>query len=299
MATVELLKHYFEYLSSPGVLLVILIVVGPIYLEVFKNWRLAGASSDLKIPGCFRLGLSKNSNLDDQYQIKETKGSQTDQKAQIKALFTYPVKSCRGVELAASEVGPTGLKYDRLFTFAQLVSTPDKSRTASAIDGVEDVSADWKHQWRFITQREFPRLALLETELWVPEPSTKKKAVSKPATKEDCDQSWTANGGRLILRFPFGPDFNPMGLRTETVTIALPLSPTEQRAVEKNYSLETLSIWKDSPQAINITGEIASDDLAKLKYFLGVSNPLGLFRVDQNNKRAVTRSLPKDRPGES
>ena len=40
-------------------------------------------------------------------------------------------------------------------------------------------------------------------------------------------------------------------------------------------------------------------DLEKLKYFLGVSNPLALFRIDDRKQRPVTRSLPEDRPGET
>lgn len=334
MAALAFLQHYFEYLGSPPVLLAILVVVGPIYLEIFKNKKLAALPRASKIPGCFRLGLSKRSNLDDQYNCNKRQGSET-KKAQIKALFTYPVKSCRGVELAASEAGSTGLKYDRLFTFAQLVSTPDKSSAAPISEGVERVSEDWKHQWLFITQREFPRLALIETELWVPNPKANRRAGAAslatcdgdvsikgrrgrkkdeddsvrsesastlgapPLSEKQLKDTWVENGGCLILRFPFEPDFNLFGLRTETVTIRLPLAPTEQRFAEKSYKIESLSIWKDSPQAVNITGEIPSDDLAKLKYFLGVSNTLGLFRVDPNNRRAVTRSLPKDRPNES
>lgn len=55
-------------------------------------------------------------------------------------LSVYPVKSCRGHELATAEVDAWGLRDDRRF----LVVTPEG---------------------RFLTQRELPRLALVETEL--------------------------------------------------------------------------------------------------------------------------------------
>ncbi|KAJ2781154.1 hypothetical protein GGI15_003296 [Coemansia interrupta] len=55
----------------------------------------------------------------------------------VSALYTYPVKSCQGVSLTASEIGPTGLQYDRQW---MIVGT----KTG-----------------RFITQRQHPPLALI------------------------------------------------------------------------------------------------------------------------------------------
>lgn len=296
----SLLQHYLDYLTSPAVLLTILILLGPFALERSKNRALRNDSAiGTKIQGCFRLGIFKRSNLDDQYERTGTNDSASS-KAKIKALFTFPIKSCKGVELSASEVGPTGLKYDRLFTFAQLLSKPHKSKIATDAGGVQEVSGDWQHEWQFMTQRDFPRLALLQTQLWVPDPKkqSKKNGDDLP-NGEANDDRWAANAGYLIVRFAFEPDFNPLGLRTDYVTIPLPLSPSTARAESKKYAYETLSIWKDHPVAINMTNEIPPKDLAKLKYFLGVSNPLALFRVDEHNKRAVTRCLPKDRQGES
>jgi uncharacterized protein YcbX len=59
---------------------------------------------------------------------------------QLTSLFVYPVKSCRGIALDASEFGPDGLLHDREFL---------------VVDG----------EGRFITQRTVPRLALIETGL--------------------------------------------------------------------------------------------------------------------------------------
>jgi uncharacterized protein len=55
----------------------------------------------------------------------------------IASLHVYPIKGCRGVDLARSELGVTGLKWDRNWMFVT--------------DG-----------GKFLTQRELPRLALIE-----------------------------------------------------------------------------------------------------------------------------------------
>jgi uncharacterized protein YcbX len=307
MAYLSLIQHYLEYLRSPPVLLTILVIVGPFLLEVFKNRILPTGPAKYGIAGCFRLGLTKRSNLHDQdipeVNIPASTNSQSSDstKPKIKALFTYPIKSCRGVELAASEIGATGLKYDRVFTFAQ-----SKSSDSSSADNAPNGE---KREWQFITQREFPRLALLQTELWVPDPRKEKKShTNGKATNQDAPaaenekrddiEDWAANGGCVILRFEYKPDFNPLGLRTEIITIKLPLTPTIARAKSRAYGSEELNIWKDCLSAINMSNEIAADDLIKLKSSLGVKNNLAIFRVDDSNRRAVTRSLPKDRSDE-
>jgi uncharacterized protein YcbX len=58
----------------------------------------------------------------------------------VAALHVYPVKSCRGIERAAATVAEAGLEHDREW----MVVTPDG---------------------RFLTQREEPRLALIETDV--------------------------------------------------------------------------------------------------------------------------------------
>jgi uncharacterized protein YcbX len=60
--------------------------------------------------------------------------------AQITALNIYPVKSCRGVALTRARITPMGFEHDREW----LIVRPDG---------------------QFITQREEPRLALIETSL--------------------------------------------------------------------------------------------------------------------------------------
>lgn len=313
MADLSFVQHYLDYLRSPAVLLTILIITGPVLLEIFKNKALANDPVRYKIPGCFRLGLTKRSNLYDQFKAEvDGPGSANGQgkvftKPKIKALFTYPIKSCRGVELAASEIGSTGLKYDRLFTFARAISAQDGVEKSGS--GPAEKAPDGrKNQWRFVTQRELPHLALLDTELWVPDPRDKKtnQANGKPGKQsQDSAESeqrpihdWAANGGCAIIGFPYEPKVNPFGLRTETITLRFPLVPTPERRKAKEYSYEAMSIWKDCPMAMNLSNEIHPTDLEKLKSFLKVSSPLTIFRVDERHRRSVTRSLPKDRPGQ-
>jgi uncharacterized protein YcbX len=319
----EFINHYVEYLLAPGILVTLLLVIAPLCYGVYQEKSLVGSNTKIaRIPGCRRFGLPQGqSNLKDQFR----ESSSTDSKkiARIKALFTYPIKSCRGVELPASEVESTGLRYDRMFTFAQLHSKQASTET------VREPSTDWQHEWRFITARELPRLALVDTELWVPDLRT--EAPKKPSShvrhiSDDSDRGrsrsrkgtvvlesagidaerrrelsipfiasdWQSNGGCLVISFPYEPDLNPFGLRTETVTIKVPLNPTPERAETKLYTTENVTVWKDRPQATNMTHEIDKASLDKLRYFLGVSKPLALFRRDDTCLRPVTRNPPDD-----
>jgi uncharacterized protein YcbX len=320
------LGHYVDYLRAPGILVTLLLIIAPLCYGVYREKSFAGSSTRAsQIPGCRRFGLPPGrSNLKDQFKQKSpTVGKRA---ARVKALFTYPIKSCHGVELPASEVESTGLKYDRMFTFAQLHSKQASTETA------REPSTDWQHEWRFITARELPRLSLVKTELWVPDlrkkapkqPSGHARHISDDTPGGDRGRSrsrkgtvvlesagidakrrrklsipfiasdWRSNGGCLVISFPYEPDFNPFGLRTETVTIKVPLNPTPERAEAKLYTTEDITVWKDRPQATNMTNEIDKVSLNKLRYFLGVSKPLALFRRDDTQLRPVTRNLPDD-----
>lgn len=63
-----------------------------------------------------------------------------DVSAKIARLFVYPVKSCAGVELSHARLTVTGLEWDRRFM---------------VVDA----------QGRFVTQREYPRLALVRPQI--------------------------------------------------------------------------------------------------------------------------------------
>lgn len=317
------LEHYVLYLSAPGTWATFVLVLAPLIYGIYndgpssKSRRLASS-----VPGCRRFGLPDGkSNLKDQFEGSTS--SNTDSgTAKVKALFTYPIKSCRGIELPASEIEATGLKYDRMFTFAQLHSKQTSSETPSESD------ADWQHEWRFITARELPRLALVKTELWVPDSRDQHSSQTNSHTRNTSDDNrgrsrsrkgtvvlesagidaerrrklsvpfiasdWKANGGCLKITFPHSPSFNPFGLLTETITMQIPLAPTPERSEAKMYTLSDVTVWKDRPQAINMSNEIDAASLEKLRSFLGVRKPLALFRRDDTRLRPVTRNLPQN-----
>jgi hypothetical protein len=237
--------------------------------------------------GCKRLGLQGPSNFSDQYSKKYAKGSE-EKPWSVKALFIYPLKSCAPIELEKTNIVKTGLKYDRQFTLAQQVTS------LPSMDG--KVTSEW----HFMTQRKFPRLAKVETEIWVPDPST-------PNYKEDGE--WAQSEGCLVVRFPFSPDtdFTREGLlnygkiwaaklqkRAEPVLeFRVPFNPSHERGKSKGYRTEEVKIWKDSPVALNMTSEVDREIWEKLRYTLGAANPIALFRIDTNAYREVHKCAPK------
>jgi hypothetical protein len=240
--------------------------------------------------GCRKLGLQGRSNLEDQYSKRYAKGGDpTPEKPwTVKALFVYPLKSAAPVELNKGDIDRTGLKYDRQFTLAQQVTS------LPTLDG--KVTSEW----HFMTQRKFPRLAKVETEIWVPDPSAS-------GYKEDSE--WVKSEGCLTIRFPFSPDtdFTMEGLinygkiilaklsrKSEPMLeFRVPFNPPQERIKSKGYRNEVLHIWKDSPMALNVSSEIDREVFEKLRYTLGAANPIALFRIDTNAYREVHKCAPK------
>jgi hypothetical protein len=199
----------------------------------------------------------------------------------LKSMWIYPVKSCRGVELNRGTVIATGMEYDRQFTFAQLKSpvpnsqyTPDKPKPA--------------HKWEFITQRQFPLLAKVRTEMWVPDQSV-------DTYTPHCED--VESGGVIILSFPY----QEQGWRGTVAKwgaavkgtvpekhFRVPFDPSPVQIEKAGYSYEDMTIWKDKVSALNLEIEIPEE----LRYYLGISNKLGLFRIDNSKLREVHRNAP-------
>ncbi|KAF1832710.1 hypothetical protein BDW02DRAFT_640629 [Decorospora gaudefroyi] len=240
--------------------------------------------------GCRKIGLQKRSNLEDQYSKKYARGGDpTPSKPwAVKALFVYPVKSCAPIELETSDIARTGLKYDRQFTLAQQVTS------LPSLDG--KVTSEW----HFMTQRKFPRLAKVEVEVWVPDPSARDYRE---------EGEWVKSEGCLVVRFPFSPDtdFTREGLlnygkivaaklsgRSEPVLeFRIPFNSPQDRIKSKGCRNEVLRIWKDAPVTLNMNPEIDPEILQKLRYTLGAANPIALFRIDTNANREVHKCAPK------
>ncbi len=209
--------------------------------------------------------------------------------ATVQSLFIYPVKSCRGIEVTRGRVLPQGLEFDRLFTFAQL-----KSPFPVSLDSTDEAKS--QHRWEFVTQRQFPLLATVKVDLWLPD-EMKLRRQSMELTRE----------AFLILRFPWKED----GWRGLLSTIAAKLGggaaaqpekeillpvdfPSAAEIKDNGYTFEDVKIWKEIVTALNMTTELPKE----LMLYLGVSNKLGLFRVNPATLREVYRCAPlKDDAG--
>lgn len=243
--------------------------------------------------GCKRLGLQAQSNLADEHDSRYsgTGSSNVREEAtcKVKSLWIYPVKSCRGIELNRGEVISTGMQYDRLFSFAQLKSPFPVSLDTST-------SEKSKHRWKFMTQRDFPMLAQVKTEIWIPDPSSSTYSPQQPNVQ---------SGGVLVIKYPY-EDGGLRGiiasLRAALVgkipykSVLLPLNPTTEQTDAKGYKLEEMEIWKESPLALNVANTIGPSSklfMEELQAHLGCSNPLALFRSVAEHHRELYRCAPR------
>ncbi|KAH7030925.1 uncharacterized protein B0I36DRAFT_116100 [Microdochium trichocladiopsis] len=207
----------------------------------------------------------------------------TSKVAAVKGLLVYPIKSCPGTELTQSRVLPHGLEFDRVFTFAQL-----KSQFPMPVDATEGDHGT--HSWEFITQRQFARLALLKVDLWLPD-EAKLKRQGLRRTQEafiTIRFPWRELGWRGVLETLAAKLRN--GLRAEAeYEIMLPLDfPSEKEIADKGYTFEAVTIWKEPVLALNMEKELPE----ALRLFTGVSNKLGLFRIDPGHLRKVSGNAP-------
>ncbi|KAL2159969.1 hypothetical protein VTH06DRAFT_2102 [Thermothelomyces fergusii] len=215
----------------------------------------------------------------------------------IRSLWIYPLKSCRGIEVRQSRVLPTGLEFDRLYTFAQLKEGPSPSASAAGRAGkTGGEEGDGRHRsWHFITQRQFPLLATVEVELFVPDPA--KRRPPRAGQHPDAPDApfllvrfpWREPGlaglvlGRLGAKLARGWRARPE--KEFVLPVAFP-APAEAKA--RGYARERLTIWRDTVPALNMTADLPPE----LARYLGTSAPLGLFRVDPASPREVRRCAP-------
>lgn len=244
--------------------------------------------SDALLQTHTKAGVARSkSNLDSQYSSEHE--PRDGKPATVRSLLIYPVKSCRAIEVTRSRVLPQGLEFDRLFTFAQL-----KSPFPVSLDSTDEAKSE--HRWNFVTQRQFPRLATVKVDLWLPDEMKMRKQSLKP-TKE----------AFLIVRFPWKED-GWRGLWSTAMAklgrgaaaepekeILLPIDfPSAKEIKDNGYTFEEVKIWKEVVTALNMSTELPRE----LMLYLGVSNKLGLFRIDPTNLREVYRCAPvKDDAG--
>ncbi|KAI9704730.1 MAG: hypothetical protein M1836_006510 [Candelina mexicana] len=236
--------------------------------------------------GCRKIGSRIESSLADEYNPEYAEGKPAGkdengkERWKVKGLFTYPVKSCRGIELYRGDILKTGIHYDRIFTFAQLGSPfPVSASTPKAVAA--------NHQWKFISQRTVPLLALVRTEIWLPDPSS---PTYSPRAIE------TRSGGVLVIKFPWEKEGwrrilarimrRPMEAEK---SFRVPLEPNADLIKQNGYETEPVIVQKSIPMGLNMSVHVPPE----LKYFLGITHPMALFRVHQDHPREVFRCAPK------
>lgn len=215
---------------------------------------------------CRKLGLMGQSNLADEHDARYL-GVTEDYCAtalKVKSLWIYPVKSCKGIELQKGTVLGTGMEYDRRFSFARYIQTSK--------------SGEPEHwQWRFITQRDVPMMATIKTELWLPDPSSPAYSTEHPNIQ---------SAGVLIIKYPVSGG--------KEKQVSLPYDPTDRQIEQAGYQVQSMSIWRDSPESIIIAStETDCVWMQEIRNHLSVSAPLALFRVTSMESRQLFRNAPR------
>ena len=234
------------------------------------------------VKGCRKLGLTSRSNLADEHDelyshalLPGNKNIDSSPSWRVKSLWIYPVKSCRGVELGCGTVVSTGMQYDRLFSFATDAKNAEQ-------------------RFKFVTQRQYSKLALVETEIWLPDPASPDYDLNQPFIKSN---------GALVVRFPCVEGYRGIlskiliacGRKGLNRSFQIPLNPTSEQIQQNGYEAEKMTIWKDSPECLKIASTDAKTPtpiFEELKRLVGIPNSLALFRVSQQPNREVYRCAP-------
>lgn len=220
---------------------------------------------------------------------RKKKSDKSNSQGTVQSLCIYPIKSCKGISLTQSKVLASGLEFDRIYTFAQLRSPFPLSATSTSTTTTIPDEKNQQHTWEFITQRQFPLLATLTTDLFLPDPA-------KPSLGTEPDAN-----PYLILRFPW-IDPGLYGLLNYSLAklargwralpereVLLPVTfPDLEEIAARGYVFEEVKIWRDTVRALDMSVEVPGE----LARYLGVSNRLGLFRVDPEGLRRVERCAP-------
>ena len=277
------IRYIFDNTLYLAVLVTLFFFLPSIVLLVLHKKGLSGIETAPE--GCRRLGLQGHCNLEDEHDERYSQSGSRSEKTswKIKSLWIYPVKSCRGIELSRSVVTGRGMDYDRQFSFAQLVS---KSPA-----GVEETGKKTaKQTWKFITQRTFPLMANIKTEVWVPDPAYSR---NHPNLQSE---------GVILLKFPsyrqdagFWEKMHHMSVfsgRKPEKTVRIPFNPTKEQVAANGYVVEDMEIWRNSPPSLRIASTQNSDSwIEELRSYLGLKHHLALFRV--RDPREVYRCAPR------
>ena len=255
------------------------------------------------IPGLERFGRPATRNLSKEFgkfgqkisngaQQSGHAGTSSDEPWKVVAIYSYPIKSCFGIEHDEGEILETGFKYDRQFSFAQFCS----------VKASKSKAAQWDHnvpQWEPVTIRAHPALTRVKTEVWVPKDGLLDYEKEAP---------FIQSGGCVVGSFTFMPkvSLNVQGFYNLRSILAARLAGREQptfyfrvpfkasaEQIEASSKADThMVIWRDFPSAVDVGSSIPSHIKANLQAFLGVTNPLTLFHVHPSKPRNVFRNAP-------
>ncbi|KAI1628253.1 MOSC domain-containing protein [Exophiala viscosa] len=251
------------------------VLLPPILLAVTliciqEAWRMRHS-----LRGYKQVTLQGRSHMSDEYNLGYTKPRNTrdESKWKVKALHIHPIKSCAAVELDVADIDGAGLTWDRKFAFAELLK-PQTRLDASEVEK--------KPRWTFRTQRQpgYEKLVHVHPEIWLPDRSKQK------FTEKD--------KGFLVVKYPRIPRgplatlvrmLTDLGFLSNEKSFTVPLVPPENH----KYPSEHVAIWKDNPRWLNFGVHVPAD----FGTYLGVKNPLTLFRVDPKSYREVYRCAPR------
>lgn len=250
--TTQMLAHLW---SGSGVriadvarVIAILVALVALVLGLFRQYLL----SSKKLRHLRDVTNDTRSNLDDETDRKYDKaeGDPTPGSVRIKALCIHPIKSCRPIEVKRALLTKTGFAYDRCFSFA-----------------TEKTPGDW----RFLSQRTKPGMALIEQHLWLPD------------AESDPDHVSVKSGGVLAVSFP-DPDPPSMIARTAAVletgrwsaqpqvSFIVPLRPTSAQIDNWGLRIKSFGIHERKSAGLDYSDVPAfAAVLPKLKRYLQLS----------------------------
>lgn len=192
------------------------------------------------------------SNLDDETDRKYDKAEDDSApgSVRIKALCIHPIKSCRPIEVKRALLTKTGFAYDRCFSLA-----------------IEKTPGDW----RFLSQRTKPGMALIEQHLWLPHADS------------DPNHASVKSGGVLTVSFPDPDPPNALAraiavLETgrlsaqPQVSFTIPLRPTLEQIDDWGLRIKAFGVQERHSSGLDYSNVPAfAAVLPKLRRYLQLS----------------------------
>ncbi|KAL4957196.1 hypothetical protein BDW69DRAFT_156867 [Aspergillus filifer] len=276
--------------AFPVITNTILAVFGTILLTVYIILKSHKPTSAYKLRGCRRLGLpTTKTNLADEFNPKYTAGvpeSSIDDQGRpswrVKALFTYPIKSCRGIELESADIVSTGFECDRMFCFAEADETGPEGKT------------EWVA--RTLRNKGYNKLALVRPEIWAPDPSVDGYSLELEEVKLR---------GVIVVHFP---RVGLNGLHDVVLQVGMYvglLSREESFTVPFQPPLDSspttpVKIWKDTPLAYDYGAYIPPSFHRFISSDSGIGETpanqgkrLTLLRMSSSHTRDIYRNAPR------